>query len=65
MRIKQLIIDEAINGFMLTIIWDDDKLIKELFQTRAEVYKALSVWLSKKMDQELKLMKKSPTWEVI
>jgi hypothetical protein len=62
---KQIYVDEAVNGYMLTVIWDEDKMVKEVYERKIDVFQALSRWLSKKVNEEAGIIKKSPMWEVI
>jgi len=64
MRI-QINIDEAVNGWRLDIFEDYKYTVRENIERLADVYKRIDTWNTAKISAELKLIKKSPTWEVI
>jgi hypothetical protein len=49
---KNITIEEAVNGFMLTIIWDDERMIKEIYEQKLEVLERLKRWLDDKRSDE-------------
>lgn len=54
-----IMVDEAVNGFMVTIIWDQDRTIKEVCETRAEAYGIMARWLGYKMDDETEILRRA------
>jgi hypothetical protein len=64
MRI-QINIDEAVNGWRLDIFEDSRYTVRENIERLADVFKKIDSWNTSKLSAELKLIKKSPTWEVI
>jgi len=56
---NNIILDEAVNGFMVTILWGEDKIIKEVCETRAEAYGIIARWLGYKMDDEAEILRRA------
>jgi len=61
----QINIDEVVNGWRLDIFEDTRYVVRENVERFPDVLKILSTWTLKKMGNEAKNLKKSPTWEVI
>lgn len=49
---KNITVEEAVNGFMLTIIWDDERIIKEIYEQKLEVLERVKRWLDDKRSDE-------------
>ena len=56
---NHIIVEEAVNGFMVTIMWNGEPTYIEVCETRADAYKIISRWLAKKMDEEIWLLTKA------
>jgi len=65
MRITIVIDTDVINGCRLDIFEDNRYTLKENVERPVDVFKELEKWLASKISEELKAIKKSPTWEVI
>lgn len=55
---KTITIDDAVNGSMLTIIYGNDKVIKEVFETNIALFTRLNGWIYTKIKEEMSAMGK-------
>jgi hypothetical protein len=63
---RQLIADSGFfDGVPMTIYWDEDKPVKEIFKRDVEMYDTIIKWATRKRNAELERMMKKPEWEVI
>jgi len=51
---NQILIDEAVNGYMLIIIWDNDPIQKEVFERKLDLYEAIDKWIQQKQKEHIR-----------